>query len=52
MKTVTRREAQLAGKTRYFTGKPCPHGHVAQRFVGNKNCVECSYIRRDASRAT
>jgi hypothetical protein len=25
----------------YFTGKPCKHGHVVERLVHNKNCVEC-----------
>ena len=29
------------GKT-YFTGKPCPQGHVADRFTANGTCVECN----------
>jgi 5-methylcytosine-specific restriction endonuclease McrA len=33
--------ARSAGLTRYFTGVPCKHGHVAERFVGNRQCVEC-----------
>jgi len=26
---------------RYFTGKPCPHGHVCERYVSTWQCVEC-----------
>ena len=31
--------------TRYFTGKPCKHGHVCGRWVSNKTCSECSVQR-------
>ena len=27
--------------TRYFTGKPCLRGHVAERLLSSRNCVEC-----------
>jgi hypothetical protein len=36
-----RRAAFEAGKTRYNTGVPCKHGHVADRYVSNGGCVEC-----------
>lgn len=26
----------------FFTGKPCKNGHVADRYISNKTCVECS----------
>lgn len=29
----------------YFTGKPCKHGHVANRSVKNRTCVECTRVR-------
>lgn len=29
----------------YFTGKPCKRGHVAERFVSTRNCVECNRER-------
>ena len=41
--------AQLArerGETRYFTGLPCKHGHVAERQVSNGTCVDCLEVRR------
>jgi hypothetical protein len=35
-----------AGKTRYFDGLKCIHGHVAERMVANSSCVECMHIRQ------
>lgn len=26
---------------RYFTGKPCKRGHVAERYLSTRGCVEC-----------
>jgi hypothetical protein len=40
------REAKAAGATRYFTGKPCKHGHLAERFVANSYCIKCAEIDR------
>lgn len=34
--------AKAAGKTRYFTGKPCKNGHIAERKVVNSTCVICA----------
>lgn len=36
-----RRAAKEAGLKRYFTGKPCKNGHIAERQVSNGVCVEC-----------
>jgi len=43
---VSRAEALELGLKRYYTGKPCKHGHVAERYVSGKakgkgGCVEC-----------
>ena len=35
----------LLGQTRYFTGKPCKYGHVAERLVSTKTCVACKAQR-------
>jgi 5-methylcytosine-specific restriction endonuclease McrA len=43
-KVITRAEAIALGLSRYFTGKPCKHGHVAERRIEGK-CVEC--VRED-----
>lgn len=39
---ITRAEARARGLKRYFTGKPCKHGHVAERQTGGKGCLECA----------
>lgn len=39
---LTRKAAIDAGSSRYFTGKPCPHGHVCERIVSSRKCVECN----------
>jgi len=36
-----RAEAKAEGKTRYYTGRPCLHGHVAERQTSNGTCVVC-----------
>lgn len=43
---TSRSEARAAGSTRYFTGKPCPHGHVAERMVSDRQCVVCRRLRK------
>lgn len=39
---ISRSEAKERSLTRYFTGKPCKHWHVAERIVSNGTCIECS----------
>lgn len=41
---VTRAEAKKRGLTRYFTGKPCKRGHIAERSVVMAACIECRRI--------
>ena len=38
---ISRDEARALGLKRYFTGKPCKHGHVAEHYVSSCGCVEC-----------
>lgn len=40
-----RAHAKECGDKRYFTGKPCPQGHVVERTVGNGQCCECGRLR-------
>lgn len=37
---ISRKEAKERGLKRYFTGKPCKYGHVAERRVHGE-CCEC-----------
>jgi 5-methylcytosine-specific restriction endonuclease McrA len=40
--------ARAEGKVRYFSGKPCAAGHVAERYVASWKCVVCTNERRVA----
>lgn len=42
--------AKRSGDTRYFTGEPCPRGHVAERFVSNGSCSVCERTMSDQRR--
>lgn len=48
MKIITRKEALEWGLTKYFTGIPCKHGHVAERTIRG-SCTEC---RKEWQRST
>jgi hypothetical protein len=30
---------------RFFTGKPCPRGHISERLVSNRQCITCGRIK-------
>lgn len=36
--------AKENGLTFYFTGNPCRNGHISERYVNNRGCVECYRI--------
>lgn len=52
MIATTAKEAKTLGLKTYFTGKPCPKGHISERSVRNRGCLECdreitnAYCRR------
>lgn len=36
------RQAAIAGHLpKYFTGQPCKHGHIAQRYTQSSSCMDC-----------
>lgn len=43
LEIIGKADARAAGLTRYFTGKPCRRGHLAERVLSG-NCVECARI--------
>ncbi len=49
MDVITRQEAKERWLPRYFTGKPCPHGLVAERWASTCSCVECDRKYREAN---
>ena len=40
MEIIQRQEAKERGLLRYFTGKPCKHGHISERQIGGV-CIAC-----------
>ena len=48
---IGRDEARALGLKHFFTGKPCKRGHVAERDVSSRECVECYRQRRREWRA-
>lgn len=41
MNIIGRVEAKAQGLKRYFTGKECKRGHIAERYVSNCACADC-----------
>lgn len=41
MDLTSRKCALREGLKRYFTGKPCKHGHIAERWTRGGHCREC-----------
>ena len=42
---MKRAEAKLLGLKIYNTGKPCKHGHFADRYTAGAKCVACASIQ-------
>ena len=42
---LTRKNAKSKGLKRYFTGKKCLYGHIAERDVLKADCIECQKSR-------
>ena len=45
---VTRSDAKTLGYRVYFTGIPCPAGHICERRVHNGECVQCARLAAGA----
>lgn len=46
---VTRQQAISKGLIKYYTGRPCKHGHYSFRYVNTASCCACL---REAARVT
>jgi 5-methylcytosine-specific restriction endonuclease McrA len=44
---IGRDDARTLGLSRYFTGKPCKHGHISERYVSVGICTTCQEIRNN-----
>ena len=47
---VTRAEAKATGAIKFFSGQPCPHGHITERYTSNSLCVVCALAASKAQR--
>jgi hypothetical protein len=43
-------EARALGASKYFTGKPCSRGHVAERHTSTMSCVICQRMHYEIAR--
>jgi hypothetical protein len=41
MDVVTRKQAREAKLGTYYTGEPCKHGHLAERYTASGACKDC-----------
>ncbi|RWZ87292.1 MAG: hypothetical protein EO766_12265 [Hydrotalea sp. AMD] len=39
---ITRKEAKEQGLKHFFTGKPCPRGHIDKKLVSSSTCCTCT----------
>lgn len=39
---LTREKAAACGLSRFWTGRMCKFGHLAERYVSNRQCVQCN----------
>tara|TARA_B100001057_G_scaffold133155_1_gene132593 strand:- start:338 stop:772 length:435 start_codon:yes stop_codon:yes gene_type:complete len=49
MEILKRREAKAKGLKTYFNGKPCPHGHLSEKYTCDGKCLRCCQIRYEKS---
>lgn len=47
---IERKDAKASGAKRYFTGIPCKHGHISERWTGSGECYDCNLIKQKAKR--
>ena len=49
---MTAKITASADGTKYFTGIPCKRGHISERYVSDRCCVECKREREKEYRKT
>lgn len=45
MKIITQMQAAKLGLNKFYTGRPCKHGHISERWTLNGACVQCNIER-------
>jgi hypothetical protein len=46
MDIITRKDALAQGLRRFYTAKPCTHGHLSERLASNGRCCQCHAERQ------
>lgn len=41
MEVISREDAREEGRKHFYTGVPCPKGHLSLRYVSTRGCVSC-----------
>ena len=50
MKIISRKNAKLRGRKRYFNGRSCRNGHISPRRVSDGGCEGCTAVHHDESK--
>jgi len=48
---MLRSQAVTRGESKYFTGKPCKHGHISPRYTITAACVACAIAQAKKTKA-
>jgi hypothetical protein len=57
LQKISKEEAEEKGLKRYFTGLLCKNGHLEERFVSTRQCMQCArdkgkkYAKTDRARS-
>lgn len=49
---VLRQQAIEQDLLKYFTGKPCKHGHICERYTKSRVCTQCLTVFRKSERGS
>lgn len=44
LEIITRAQARAQGFKRFYSGRPCKRGHLAERFTTNNYCTDCARL--------
>ena len=47
---ISRQYALEHNLPRYFTGKSCINGHIAERYTKKTTCTECAKIKKSKAK--
>jgi hypothetical protein len=51
MEIVSLDEARTSGLKKYYTGEPCKHGHISERYTSDRGCCVCRHLKNTTEKA-